>query len=192
MSRSTVPQFLGILYLGGITAHNKDSWDILYVFPFYHLYISRLEFMPTLQKQITQKCVLDNLKQLNMFTEIWSQLLTLISQRQLQRKMQYISESPPGPSSKHGQTADGAHHGNCCRCDAVAMMKMLGKWYGRSSTLMLIKLCYTVKAVCHKGLCESNQSLVTPLGIHQHSPCGRLIVLGMEKLYGLLFTGPLQ
>lgn len=53
---------------------------------------------------------------------------------------------------------------------APTVMKLLRKWYGRSSALMLIKLCCAVKAVCHKGHCESNQSLVPPLGIHQHSP----------------------
>lgn len=47
------------------------------------------------------------------------------------------------------------------------MMKMLCKSYGRSPTPMPIKPCYTVKAVCHRGPCESEQSLVTPSGIYQ-------------------------
>lgn len=93
-----------------------------------------------------------------------------------------------GPSSKHTQIDDTVHHGNRDR----GMMKMPGWWYGRSSSLMLIKPCYTVKAVCHKGLCESNQPLVTPLGIHQHSPWGRLVVLGTERLHRSLFTDLLQ
>lgn len=46
-------------------------------------------------------------------------------------------------------------------------MKMLCKSYRRSSTLMPIKLCYTVKAVCHRGPCESGQSLVSPSSIYQ-------------------------
>lgn len=53
------------------------------------------------------------------------------------------------------------------RPHSQTMMKMFCKSNGRSSTLMLIKPCYTVRAVCHRGPCESEQSLVTPSGIYQ-------------------------
>lgn len=63
------------------------------------------------------------------------------------------------------------------RAHSHTMIKMLCKSYGRSSTLRLIKPCYTVKAVCHLGPCESEQSLVTPSGIYQ-----RLLVGGTLSL----------
>lgn len=43
--------------------------------------------------------------------------------------------------------------------------------------LLLIKPCYTVKAVCHWGPCESEQSLVTPSHIYQRFLVGGTVSL---------------
>lgn len=75
----------------------------------------------------------------------------------------------------------------------ITMIKLLCKWYGRSSALSLIKVCYTVKAVCHRGPCESAQSLVTPLGIHQRFLMGGMVSLELNLFWRAQRTGqPLQ
>lgn len=71
----------------------------------------------------------------------------------------------------------------------ITMMKLLCKWDGRSSALSLIKVCYTVKAVCHRGPCESAQSLVTPLGIHQRFLMGGMVSLKMNLFWRAQCTG---
>lgn len=71
------------------------------------------------------------------------------------------------------------------------MIKLLCKWYGRSSALLLIKVCYTVKAVCHRGPCESAQSLVTPLGIHQRFLMGGMVSLELNLFWRAQCTGQL-
>lgn len=71
------------------------------------------------------------------------------------------------------------------------MIKLLRKWDGRSSALSLIKVCYTVKAVCHRGPCESAQSLVTPLGIHQRFLMGGMVSLELNLFWRAQCTGQL-
>lgn len=71
------------------------------------------------------------------------------------------------------------------------MIKLLCKWCGRSSALLLIKVCYTVKAVCHRGPCESAQSLVTPLGIHQRFLMGGMVSLELNLFWRAQCTGQL-
>lgn len=83
--------------------------------------------------------------------------------------------SPPFLENHTPTAPTFAYHGA-----AVIVMKMLCKWYGRSPALMLIKLCYAVKAVCHRGPCESDRSLVTPSGIHQRSLMGGTLSLVAE------------
>lgn len=71
----------------------------------------------------------------------------------------------------------------------ITMIKLWSEWYGRSSALLLIKVCYSVKAVCHRGPCESAQSSVTPLGIHQRFLMGGMVSLELNLFWRAQCTG---
>lgn len=148
-------------------------------------YTNVLEFLTTQQKKMTQERI----------TGIRERFPSELDYRNMIAATQSDFSKGSFKKKKKKKTMMALNHHQklprIMETTAPTVMKLPRKWYGRSSALMLIKLCCAVKAVCHKGHCESNQSLVPPLGIHQHSPCERLIVLGTEIFHGLLFVGHL-